>query len=80
MEDDTLQNVMVLKCVIRCFEMVSGLKVSFYKRKLVGISLDGGTLRGFVALLHCKIMYIPFVNLGIHIGVTRGRFHYRTLL
>lgn len=46
--DDTLfiglpsiQNVLVTKSVLRCFELMSGLKVNFSKSKLAGIYLDG---------------------------------------
>ncbi|XP_057426475.1 secreted RxLR effector protein 78-like [Lotus japonicus] len=45
--DDTLfignatqQNVQTLKCVLRCFEMASGLKVNFSKSKLIGVAVE----------------------------------------
>ncbi|XP_057419031.1 uncharacterized protein LOC130713266 [Lotus japonicus] len=73
--DDTIfigmvsgQNVATLKCVLRCFEMVSGLKVNFHKSKLAGIAVDRGNMRRFAAVLHCKLMGVPFTYLGIPVG------------
>ncbi|XP_057444506.1 uncharacterized protein LOC130736733 [Lotus japonicus] len=34
--DATIQNVTTMKCVLRCFELISGLKVNFHKSILVG--------------------------------------------
>ena len=36
---ETTQNVMVLKSILRCFELASGLKVSFHKGSLAGIGV-----------------------------------------
>lgn len=66
--ESILQNVMTLKCILRCFELVSGMKVNFHKSKLVGISLSDSMLNRFTSLLNCKFMQIPFTYLGLHVG------------
>lgn len=64
----TIQNVQTLKCVLRCFELISGLKVNFHKSKLAGVAVDRDCLGRFAAILHCKLMTILFVYLGIPVG------------
>lgn len=46
--DDTLfvgeatwVNLWALKSILRCFELVSGLKVNFHKSSIIGINVDG---------------------------------------
>ncbi|XP_057419451.1 uncharacterized protein LOC130713677 [Lotus japonicus] len=66
--DATVQNVQTIKCVLRCFELISGLKVNFHKSKLAGVAVDRHSLGQVAAILHCKIMSTPFVYLGIPVG------------
>lgn len=73
--DDTLficepstQNVLAMKSMLRCFELMSGLKVNFFKSKLAGVSVAEDVLLRYANLLHCKTTEIPFVYLGIHVG------------
>lgn len=64
----TLQNVLTMKCILRCFELASGLKVNFTKSCCVGLNIPDDDIRMFASILHCKIMNPPFVYLGIPIG------------
>lgn len=64
----TLQNILTLKCILRCFELTSGLKVNFAKSKLAGVSITATETNRFAALLHCRVMELPFVYLGLPIG------------
>lgn len=64
----SLQNVIALKCILRCYEMVSGLKVNFFKSKLAGITTSDDALARFASFLHCRPMDIPFVYLGLPVG------------
>ncbi|GAU50582.1 hypothetical protein TSUD_283130 [Trifolium subterraneum] len=70
--DDTIivgegewDNLWTIKTVLRSFEVVSGLKVNFYKSKLYGINLDDSFLHASSAFLHCGVDSIPFRFLGI---------------
>lgn len=78
--DDTLfmgepstQNVLVMKSMLRCFELMSGLKVNFFKSKLGGVSLNMTELHRFATILNCSTMVIPFTYLGIPIGANPRR-------
>lgn len=62
------QNVLIIKCILRCFEMVSGLKVNFFKSKLMGIAVEGNTLSNFASSIHCRTSCVPFKYLGVMVG------------
>ncbi|XP_057445075.1 uncharacterized protein LOC130737348 [Lotus japonicus] len=64
----SIQNVVVLKVILRCFELSSGLKVNFNKSKLASTTVEPDFERRIAAVLNCKIMATPFVYLGIPIG------------
>src|ERR1044072_564640 len=64
----TMQNVVVIKSILRCFELASGLKVNFHKSSLGGIAVDNTSFDQFLAFLNCKSMRFPFTYLGIPIG------------
>lgn len=66
--DASIQNVLVIKAVLRCFELISGLKVNFNKSKLASVALDDLSAFRFASILNCRLMYIPFVYLGIPVG------------
>lgn len=61
-------NAQTLKCILRCFELVSGLRVNFHKSKLVGIAVDDRVTIQLAHLLNCKVMFVPFVYLGLTVG------------
>jgi hypothetical protein len=78
--DDTIlvdegnwDNLWTIKTVLRSFELVSGLKVNFYKSKLYGINLDDRFLRASSSFLHCGVDSIPFRFLGIPVGANPRR-------
>ncbi|PNX89254.1 cysteine-rich receptor-like protein kinase, partial [Trifolium pratense] len=78
--DDTIfvgegnwDNLWTIKTVLRSFEIVSGLKVNFYKSKLYGINLEDQFLRASSSFLHCEVESIPFRFLGIPVGANPRR-------
>nr|KYP38922.1 Putative ribonuclease H protein At1g65750 family [Cajanus cajan] len=72
-KEASLKNVIVIKSVIRCFEMVFGLKVNFNKSKFGSIGLDGDHMERYENLLKCTLMNLPFTYLGLPIGVNPRR-------
>ena len=44
--EETLQNMFAVKSILRCFELIAGLKVNFNKRKLEGLTLMRGICTG----------------------------------
>ena len=74
--DDTLllgvkswANVRALRAVLVLFETMSGLKVNFNKSMLVGINIPDSWLGEAVSVLCCRVGKIPFLYLGLPIGV-----------
>lgn len=66
--DATFGNVLCMKRTVRCFEVVSGLKVNFHTRKLGGICVYEAIVERYDSLLNCTIMEILILYLGIPIG------------
>lgn len=73
--DDTLlvgkgdwKHVWALKAILRGFEVVSGLGVSFLKSRLVGVNLSKYFLLVAANFLSCRIEDKKFSFLGIPIG------------
>jgi len=73
--DDTLffcqpqiQCVLAIKAILRSFEVVSGLKVNFYKSHVgnIGLSVEDSTI--FTKCLNSRRMDVPFKYLGMTIG------------
>jgi hypothetical protein len=57
--DGNWNNLWTIKTVLRNIELVSGLKVNFFKSKLYGINLDDNFLGASSAFLHCGVESIP---------------------
>ncbi|GAU43110.1 hypothetical protein TSUD_373050 [Trifolium subterraneum] len=73
--DDTLcigeasvENLWSLKAILRGFEMVSGLKVNFWKSGLMGINVSPTFLTMAATFLNCRLGSIPFKYLGLPVG------------
>ncbi|XP_019447350.1 PREDICTED: uncharacterized protein LOC109350582 [Lupinus angustifolius] len=79
--DDTIlvctlkeNNIWCVKSILRCFEMISGLKVNFNKSSLIGINVAHYLLSAAATFLSCKIGSIPFLYLGIPVGANPSRY------
>lgn len=68
MGEATLSNVVAIKCMLRGFELVSGLKLNFFKSCFGFIGVPLVDTERYAHLLKCKILSLPFVYLGIPIG------------
>nr|KYP62506.1 LINE-1 reverse transcriptase isogeny [Cajanus cajan] len=66
--EPTISNVITIKSLLRCFELVSGLKINFYKSCCGAIGSNLSDLIRYAMVLNCKIMDIPFKYLGLPIG------------
>lgn len=63
-----LEVVMVVKRILRCFELVSGLKINFHKSSICGIGVPESELEEFASRLHCKYRKLPLMYLGLPLG------------
>lgn len=61
-------NVWGLKAILRCFELMSGLKVNFQKSDIIGINVEDHFLEAAASSFNCKICMVPFIYLGITLG------------
>jgi hypothetical protein len=73
--DDTLcvgeacvENLWLLKAMLRGFEMASGLKVNFFKSCLIGINVGDDFMNMGTDFLNCKRGATPFKYLGLPVG------------
>nr|KYP44406.1 hypothetical protein KK1_034093 [Cajanus cajan] len=57
-------NVVVIKSIMRCFELVSKLKINFYKTRFGGIGVEEEIVKGYSNYLNCRILSFPFMYLG----------------
>ena len=66
--DWSLENLRMVKCVLRCFELASGLKINFQKSSIVGFGVEDTELSTAAQYLNCRLGSCPFTYLGIPIG------------
>jgi len=78
--DDTLffckakvQSVFVIKAILNCFELASGLKVNFQKSSVRGVSGSYLLIQHFAAILNCDMMKTSFKYLGMLVGGSHKR-------
>ncbi|GAU09987.1 hypothetical protein TSUD_393040 [Trifolium subterraneum] len=64
----TIENLWVLKSVLRGFEMASGLKVNFWKSCVIGVNVSEEFLGMASEFLNCRIGRTPFKYLGLPVG------------
>ena len=65
---DSFPSIFTIKAILRCFELVSGLKINFNKSKLAGVSVDRYSLKTYAKTLNCNTLWIPFKYLGLEVG------------
>ncbi|KAH1230119.1 TNF receptor-associated factor 1b [Glycine max] len=67
--DASWDNVLVLKSMLRGFEMASGLKINFAKSQFGAVGVQANWVQAAAAFLNCRHMDTPFKYLGMPIGV-----------
>jgi hypothetical protein len=71
--EPTVANLWTLKAILRGFEMVSGLKVNFWKSHLMGVNVSEEFMRVASVFLNCRVSSIPFKYLGLPVGANPRR-------
>ena len=66
--EDSFDSIFAIKAILRCYEIVSGLKVNFHKSKLTGIKVDSFAMSTYAKTLNCNTMKLPFQYLGVEVG------------
>ncbi|KAJ0511624.1 putative RNA-directed DNA polymerase [Helianthus annuus] len=62
------ENAVNLKRLLRCFYLVSGLKVNLTKCSIYGVGVDEAGVQHMANLLGCKYGTFPFKHLGLIVG------------
>ena len=65
---DNVKNITPIKCALRCFELVYGLKVKFRKSKIASIGVQNTEILRYSTILDCNKMEVPFKYLGVSMG------------
>lgn len=68
----TRVEVILLKIILRCFQLVLNLNVNWSKSSLVGVSCLEEAVRLLAGYVHFKIRKLPFAYLGFLVG-TRAK-------
>ncbi|MDV3199462.1 MAG: reverse transcriptase family protein, partial [Sweet potato little leaf phytoplasma] len=66
-------NVYNLARFMRCFYLVSGLKINIRKSSLVGIGLEQNVVKRLADKLNCRSGSLPFTYLGLQVGANMNR-------
>ncbi|CAL5336186.1 unnamed protein product [Camellia sinensis] len=73
--DDTIifceanwDEIRVLKRILRCFEVMSGLKINFHKSIVCGIGVEEELVKEFANNLNCLSQSLPLSYLGLPLG------------
>lgn len=69
----SLENVMVIKSIMCCYEVALGLKVNFNRSCFSGVGVDWRLTEKYVELLNYRILEVSFVYWGIPIRANPRR-------
>ena len=73
MGDWSLHNASNFISVLRCFYVMSGLKINVRKSKLIGIGVEEVESRQMASVLGCRVEKTPFSYLGVPVGSNMSR-------
>lgn len=62
-----------IKRILRCFELVSGLKINFHKSEVCGVGVDSDVLVDLAANLNCKSGTLLLSYLGLPLGASLSK-------
>ncbi|XP_028108390.1 uncharacterized protein LOC114307191 [Camellia sinensis] len=65
--------VVNIKRILRCFELISGLKINFHKSVVCEVGVEDDILTDLVVKLNCKIGSLPLNYLGLPMGANPSR-------
>ncbi|XP_028118014.1 uncharacterized protein LOC114315613 [Camellia sinensis] len=65
-----MEEIMAVKRILRCFELVSGLKITFHESFMCGISVSENEVEEFASRLHCRCQKLPLTYLGLPLGAS----------
>ncbi|GKB28401.1 putative RNA-directed DNA polymerase, eukaryota, reverse transcriptase zinc-binding domain protein [Tanacetum coccineum] len=69
-------NAYNLICLLRCFYMVSGLKINMHKSKFSGVNVPDEDVSNMALVLGCGVAKLQMMYLGVPVGCNMGRCDY----
>ncbi|XP_071719506.1 uncharacterized protein [Rutidosis leptorrhynchoides] len=66
-------NAQNLLCILRCFQLVSGLRINMIKSNLLGVGINGVEVDRLAGNLGCRPDKLPFTFLGLPVGKNMNR-------
>ncbi|GKC25373.1 putative RNA-directed DNA polymerase, eukaryota, reverse transcriptase zinc-binding domain protein [Tanacetum coccineum] len=66
-------NAYNLICMLRCFYLVSGLRINVNKSKLLGVCVSDEDVADMAKVLGCGVIKLPMTFLGVPVGGNMGR-------
>jgi hypothetical protein len=66
-------NIQGMVQLLQCFHRVSGLKLNLHKSNLYGVGVNYDEVRNLAMLTGCKSQSLPFVYLGLLVGMNMPR-------
>lgn len=78
--DDTIlfcnnnrEEVANIKRILRCFQLMSGLKINFSKSSLCGVKIPSPDVEALAQILGCKVECLPIKYLGLPLEANPNR-------
>ncbi|PSR84913.1 Endonuclease [Actinidia chinensis var. chinensis] len=65
--------VVTIKRILCCFELISGLKINFSKSMIVGVNIPEAEMNEIAGILKCKAGELPLTYLGLPLGANPRR-------
>lgn len=67
--------------ILKCFEVVSGLKVNFQKSRVFGICASPEEVKDWACILGCLTDSLPFIYLGVPVGANmKNKKHWKPII
>ncbi|XP_028064073.1 uncharacterized protein LOC114267248 [Camellia sinensis] len=67
------EEIVAVKRILRCFELMSSLKINFYKSIVYGVGVRDNLVKVFVTKLNCLSQKLPMNYLGLPLGANLRR-------
>ncbi|KAJ0535737.1 putative RNA-directed DNA polymerase [Helianthus annuus] len=74
--DWSISNAKNLKRLLRCFYLVSGLRINLTKCSVFGIGVGGQEVQVMADVMNCKAGVFPFNHLGLKVGANMNLCKY----
>ncbi|XP_028069521.1 uncharacterized protein LOC114272052 [Camellia sinensis] len=65
--------ILAIKRILRCFEVISSLRINFYKSVVCGVGVADELVEEFAAKLNCLSKKLPLKYLGLPLGASPSR-------